>query len=273
MTSRPVSLSSMSTVLDQIIAGVRADLRGRETRVPLDDIVKAAAAAAPARPVLPVLRGRTLSLIAEVKRRSPSKGDLAEIREPAVLAREYALGGAHAISVLTEERRFGGSLADLDAVRAAVDTPVLRKDFIVSDYQVHEARAHGADLVLLMVSALSYPDLTRLYGLTRSLGMTALVEVHSEAETMRALDLGAEVIGVNARNLKTLEVDPSTFERLAPRIPAERVRIAESGVLGVEDAQRYADAGADAVLVGEALVKAADPRALVADITGIRVTR
>ncbi|NLW98985.1 MAG: indole-3-glycerol-phosphate synthase, partial [Actinomycetales bacterium] len=159
----------MPTVLDQIISGVRADLRAREARVPLGDVIKAAAAAPPARPVLPALRGRTLSLIAEVKRRSPSKGALAEIPEPAVLASEYASGGATAISVLTEERRFGGSLADLDAVRAAVSTPVLRKDFIVTDYQVHEARAHGADLVLLMVSALSYPDLTRLYGLTRSL--------------------------------------------------------------------------------------------------------
>lgn len=273
MTVLPVSLSSMPTVLDQIIAGVRADLRGREARVPFADIVKAAAAAPPARPVLPVLRGRSLSLIAEVKRRSPSKGELAEIREPAALAREYASGGAAVISVLTEERRFGGSLADLDAVRAAVDAPVLRKDFIVSDYQVHEARAHGADLILLMVSALSYPDLTRLYGLARSLGMVALVEVHDEAETSRALDLGAEVIGINARNLKTLEVDPGVFERLAPRIPTERIRIAESGIVGVADAQRYADAGADAVLVGEALVKAADPRALVADLTGIRVTR
>lgn len=273
MTGPPVNLSSMSSVLDQIIAGVRADLRTREARVPLHDIIKAAAAAPPARPVLPVLRGRTLSLIAEVKRRSPSKGELAEIREPATLATEYASGGANAISVLTEERRFGGSLADLDAVRAAVDTPVLRKDFIVGDYQVHEARAHGADLVLLMVSALAYPDLTRLYGLVRSLGMTPLVEVHNEAETNRALDLGAEVIGINARNLKTLEVDASTFERLVPRVPAERIRIAESGILGVEDAQRYADAGADAVLVGEALVRAADPRALVADLTGIRVKR
>ena len=263
----------MSTILDDIIAGVRADLAERQAQVPLTDITRAAASAPPARPVVDALRGPTLSVIAEVKRRSPSKGHLADIPEPAQLARTYAAGGVSAISVLTEQRRFGGSLADLDAVRAAVDTPILRKDFIVTDYQVHEARAHGADLVLLMVSALTYPDLARLYGLVGSLGMTALVEVHDEAELERALDLGAEVIGVNARNLKTLDVDPSVFERLVARIPGERVRVAESGISGIEDAQRYASAGADTVLVGEALVRAADPQALVADLTSIEVTR
>ncbi|NLJ55132.1 MAG: indole-3-glycerol phosphate synthase TrpC [Intrasporangiaceae bacterium] len=263
----------MSTVLDDIIAGVRADLAGRQAQVPLADITRAAAAAPPARPVVDALRRPTLAVISEVKRRSPSKGDLADIPEPAELARTYAAGGASAISVLTEQRRFGGSLADLDAVRAAVDTPVLRKDFIVTDYQVHEARAHGADLVLLMVSALSYPDLARLYGLVRALGMTALVEVHDEPEVDRALDLGAEVIGVNARNLKTLEVDPSVFDRLVSRIPAERIRVAESGIAGVEDAQRYASAGADTILVGEALVRAPDPQGLVADLTSIEVAR
>lgn len=263
----------MSTVLDDIIAGVRADLAERQEQVPLPDLIKAAAQAPPARPVIEALRRRTLSVISEVKRRSPSKGDLADIPEPAELARTYAAGGASAISVLTEQRRFGGSLADLDAVRAAVDTPILRKDFIVTDYQVHEARAHGADLVLLMVSALSYPDLARLYGLVRSLGMTALVEVHDGSELERALDLEAEVIGINARNLKTLEVHPETFERLVHRIPAEKIRVAESGIAGIEDAQRYASAGADTILVGEALVRAPDPRGLVADLTAVEVTR
>ena len=261
----------MPTFLDDLIAGVRADLAEREARTPLADIVAAAAQAPPASPVTPVLRGSHLALIAEVKRRSPSKGELADIPEPAELARTYARGGAGVISVLTEQRRFGGSLADLDAVRAAVATPVLRKDVIVTDYQVHEARAHGADLVLLMVSALDYPDLGRLYGLVRSLGMTALVEVHDRPELDRALDLGAEVIGINARNLKTLDVDPGVFETLAPVIPAELITVAESGISGVADAQRYADAGADAVLVGEALVTSGDPDGLVRDLTSIEV--
>ena len=273
MRAHAATLSDMPTVLDDIIAGVRADLAGREERVALRDVVSAAAEAAPARPVLPALRRPTLSLIAEVKRRSPSKGHLAPIPEPAVLATDYARGGANAISVLTEERRFGGSLADLDDVRAAVATPVLRKDFIVTDYQVYEARAHGADLVLLMVSALAEADLRRLHALTSDLGMTALVEVHDEDETRRAVDLGAGLIGVNARNLKTLDVDPAVFERLAGHIPADRVRVAESGISGVEDAARYASAGADAVLVGEALVRAADPAALVGELTAIEVQR
>jgi indole-3-glycerol phosphate synthase len=263
----------MPSVLDDIIAGVRTDLAGREERTPLDAIAELAAQVPPARPVRSALRGPTLSLIAEVKRRSPSKGDLAAIPEPAVLAAEYERGGAAAISVLTEERRFGGSLADLDAVRARVTAPVLRKDFIVTDYQVHEARAHGADLVLLIVAALPDDDLQRLHTLVRSLGMTALVEVHDEEETRRAVDLGADLIGVNARNLKTLDVDPAVFERLVALIPADRIRVAESGISGPLDAARYAAAGADAVLVGEALVRAADPRALVADLVGIEVTR
>lgn len=267
------TLSSMPTVLDDIIAGVREDLAGRQGQVSLDEIARAATAAPPARPVIETLRRPTLSLIAEVKRRSPSKGDLAEIPEPAALAAQYARGGASAISVLTEQRRFAGSLADLDAVRATVETPILRKDFIVTDYQVHEARAHGADLVLLMVSALDDADLQRLYELTTGLGMTALVEVHDEAETETAIALGAQVIGVNARNLKTLEVDPAVFERLAPLIPADRIRVAESGIASVADAARYAAAGADAVLVGEALVKAPDAAAVVAELTSIEVTR
>ena len=172
---------------------------------------------------MPTLRGPGSSVIAEVKRRSPSKGDLAEIADPAVLARQYAAGGAAAISVLTEERRFGGSLDDLRAVRAAVDVPLLRKDFVVEPYQVLEARAAGADLVLLIVAALDDDLLRRLHDQARELGMTVLVEVHDEAETARAVDLGAELVGVNARNLKTLDVDPDTFGRLAPCCdPADR---------------------------------------------------
>ena len=273
MTEHADSLSDMPTVLDEIIAGVRSDLAGRRELTPLDTLLERAGRTPPARPVRDVLRRPTLAVIAEVKRRSPSKGDLADIPEPADLAADYESGGASAISVLTEQRRFGGSLADLDAVRSRVRTPVLRKDFVVTEYQVHEARAHGADLVLLIVAALADDDLRRLHDLVGSLGMTALVEVHDEEEARRAVDLGAGVIGVNARNLKTLDVDPGVFERLAALIPPDRVRVAESGISEPEDAARYARAGADAVLVGEALVRAPDPAALVRRLTSIEVAR
>jgi indole-3-glycerol phosphate synthase len=168
--------------------------------------------------------------------------------------------------VLTEQRYFGGSLDDLDAVRGAVDVPVLRKDFVVSSYQVHEARAHGADLVLLIVAALEQNVLIGLLERVESLGMTALVEVHTEAEADRALEAGAKVIGVNARDLSTLEVDRSAFERIAPGLPSSVVKVAESGVRGPHDLIRYAAAGADAVLVGEGLVVQRSPRDAVAEL-------
>jgi indole-3-glycerol phosphate synthase len=205
-------------------------------------------------------------VIAEVKRSSPSKGALAAIADPAGLAADYEAGGAAVISVLTEQRRFGGTLADLDAVRARVDAPLLRKDFVVASYQVWEARAHGADLVLLIVAALDQNALVSLVERTESLGMTPLVEVHDEAELDRALAAGARVIGVNARNLKTLEVDRSVFGRLAPRIPDGVVKIAESGVRGPHDLLAYAAHGADAVLVGEGVVTGGNPRQAVADL-------
>jgi indole-3-glycerol phosphate synthase len=256
----------MPTVLDEIIAGVREDLATRQAAVPLEEVRRLAEQAPRALDAEGALRRPGLSLIAEVKRASPSKGDLASIADPASLAAEYEAGGATAVSVLTEERRFRGSLADLDAVRASVRIPVLRKDFMVTDYQVWEARAHGADIILLIVAALSQDELVRLQDLARSLGMTALVEVHDEEETRRALDAGASVIGVNARNLKTLDVDPGTFARLAPLVPDTCVRVAESGVRGPEDAAAYAAQGADAVLVGEALVIGGDPRAAAHDL-------
>src|SRR6185437_10862171 len=186
--------------------------------------------------------------------------------DPAELATEYAAGGARCISVLTEGRWFGGSLADLAAVRAAVEVPILRKDFVIRPYQVHEARAHGADLVLLIVAALEQNALVGLLERIESLGMTALVEVHDEEEADRALEAGAQVIGVNARNLRTLEVDRSVFERIAPGLPSSVVKIAESGVRGPHDLIAYAGAGADAVLVGEGLVTAGDARQAVADL-------
>ncbi|GAB3445644.1 indole-3-glycerol phosphate synthase TrpC [Phycicoccus ginsengisoli] len=256
----------MGTVLDEIVAGVREDLAARVAVTPRAAVEHAAARTPAALDAEAALRRPGLSLIAEVKRSSPSKGALAAIADPAALAADYEAGGATAVSVLTEQRRFGGSLADLDAVRAAVRIPVLRKDFMVEDYQLFEARAHGADIILLIVAALSQDDLERMHALARELGMTALVEVHDEEETRRALDAGATVVGVNARNLKTLDVDPDTFARLAGLVPDGVVRVAESGVAGPQDAARYAAEGADAVLVGEALVRGADPRGAARDI-------
>jgi indole-3-glycerol phosphate synthase len=249
------------SILESIVDGVREDLAIREAAIPFD-IIKVLSAKAPAPlDAMSALRGSDVGVIAEVKRRSPSKGDLASIADPAALAKDYAEAGARVISVLTEQRRFGGSLADFDAVRACVDIPLLRKDFIVSPYQVHEARAHGADLVLLIVAALEQNALSSLLDRAESLGMTALVEVHTAEEADRALEAGAKVIGVNARNLHTLEVDRDVFGRLAPGLPFETVKIAESGVRGPSDLMTYAGAGADAVLVGEGLVASEDPRA------------
>lgn len=255
-----------ATVLDSILDGVRADVAAREAVTDMA-AVKAAAKAAP-RPldVMAALREPGIAVIAEVKRASPSKGALADISDPAELATAYEDGGARVISVLTEERRFNGSLADLDSVRAAVSIPVLRKDFIVGPYQIHEARAHGADMILLIVAALEQPVLVSLLDRTESLGMTALVEVHTEEEADRALAAGAKVIGVNARDLKTLEIDRDCFSRIAPGLPSGVIRIAESGVRGTADLLAYAGAGADAVLVGEGLVTSGDPRGAVADL-------
>jgi indole-3-glycerol phosphate synthase len=253
-------------VLDEILAGVREDVAARAAQVPLERVREAAAEARPPRDAYSLLRAPGVGVIAEVKRRSPSQGRLAEIPDPADLAREYAAGGARCVSVLTEARWFGGSLDDFDAVRAAVDIPVLRKDFVVSSYQVHEARAHGADMVLLIVAALEQNVLAGLLERAESLGMTALVEVHDEDEADRALIAGARVIGVNARNLRTLEVDRSVFERIAPGLPNNVVKIAESGVRGPHDLIRYASSGADAVLVGEGLVTQKSPREAVAEL-------
>lgn len=254
------------TVLDDILAGVREDLAARQERTSLDELKRRAAGRRAAIDAEAVLRQDGVAVIAEVKRSSPSKGALAAITDPAALARDYEAGGAHIISVLTEQRRFDGSLDDLAAVRAAVDVPVLRKDFIVSSYQLWEARAYGADLALLIVAALEQEALLSLIERARSLGLTPLVEVHDEEEVARAVDAGATVIGVNVRNLKTLEVDRETFARVAPSIPSSCVRIAESGVRGPHDLIAYAHAGADAVLVGESLVTGGDPRTAVQDL-------
>ena len=254
------------SVLDEILEGVRADLAERQQRVPLDDLKDMARRAPSPRDALAVLRGEGVSVIAEVKRASPSRGQLASIADPAALAADYEAGGARIISVLTERRRFGGSLEDLDEVRKAVQVPILRKDFVVSSYQLWEARAHGADVALLIVAALEQPALISLVERALSIGLLPLVEVHDEPELDRAIEAGAHVIGVNARNLGTLEVDRTIFARLAGRIPEGVVKIAESGVRGPHDLLAYAANGADADLVGESLVTEKDPRAAVADL-------
>jgi indole-3-glycerol phosphate synthase len=254
------------SVLDEILEGVRADLAARQRAVPLDSLKEAAGKAPAARNVVAAFKGGDVAVIAEVKRASPSKGALAAIADPASLAMDYEAGGARVISVLTEPRRFGGSLEDLAAVREAVQVPVLRKDFIVSSYQLWEARAYGADMVLLIVAALEQNALVSLVERALSIDLVPLVEVHTEDELDRALDAGARVLGVNARNLATLEVDRSVFGRLAPRVPEGIVKIAESGIRGPHDLLAYAAAGADAVLVGESLVTGKDPRSAVADL-------
>lgn len=254
------------SVLEDILEDVRSDLAERQQKAPLERLKEAAHRAPPPREVLAALGGDEVSVIAEVKRASPSKGALAAIADPAALASDYEAGGARVISVLTEKRRFGGSLEDLAAVRDVVQVPVLRKDFVVSSYQLWEARAYGADLVLLIVAALDQNALVSLVERAESIGLVPLVEVHTGEELDRALTAGATVIGVNARNLATLEVDRSVFATLAPRIPAGIIKIAESGVRGPHDLLAYAAAGADAVLVGESLVTGKDPRTAVADL-------
>lgn len=254
------------SVLDDILLGVREELRVRMSETALEDLKAQAVRQQSALDPMPLFRSEGVSVIAEVKRSSPSGGSLAPIQDPAALASDYAVGGAAAISVLTEPRRFGGSLEDLRAVRKRVDVPVLRKDFITTSYELWEARAAGADMALLIVAALDQNALVGLIERALSIGLTPLVEVHDEEELERALDAEAKLIGVNARNLRTLEIDRGTFARLAPRIPDTVVRVAESGVRGAKDVIDYARSGANVVLVGESLVTGEDARTSVADL-------
>lgn len=256
-------------MLQQLLAGSLEDANTRKLARPYA-AVEAEALERPAAldALIALAPAEHMKVIAEVKRASPSRGDLAEIAEPQALAAQYEAGGASVVSVLTEERKFKGSLADLEAVRKAVSIPVLRKDFIGDEYQVLEARAAGADLVLLIVAALPQPTLERLHTLIRELGMTPLVETHSAEEVARAVDLGAQLIGVNARDLSTFELDRDLFGRVADQIPAGVIRVAESAVLDVSDVQHYREAGADAVLVGEALVTN-DPIATLASYVSV----
>ena len=254
------------SVLDSIVEGVREDLAAR--RKPLAQLQEAMDTAAPVCDPLEKLLQNELSVIAEVKRSSPSKGALATIADPASLAEQYENAGASVISVLTERRRFGGSLDDLDAVRSRVNIPILRKDFMVDEYQFFEARAHGADVVLLIVAALSKSQLNDFHQLAEGLQMRALVEVHTHDELERALEISPRIVGVNSRNLKTLDVDASAFAQLLPLIPKDVVRVAESGISQrseVEFAQKY---GATAILVGEALVRAANPELAMREFLG-----
>ncbi|QCR40475.1 indole-3-glycerol phosphate synthase TrpC [Microbacterium sp. SGAir0570] len=242
-------------MLAGLTAGAVEDAEARAAERPLAVVERDALAQAPARDALAALApAERVKIIAEVKRASPSRGDLAAIPDPAFQAARYQEGGASVISVLTEGRRFKGSLADLEAVRAEVSIPVLRKDFIAGAYQVFEARAAGADLVLLIVAALEQPVLAELHELVLELGMTPLVETHSLDEVHRAADIGARLVGVNARNLSTFELDRDLFGRLVEHLPADAVKIAESAVLTPDDVGHYRRAGADAVLIGEALV-------------------
>jgi indole-3-glycerol phosphate synthase len=249
----------MSTVLDSIIDGVREDLANRQAKVSQIQLEALIRDVAPALPAAANLRDAAFSVISEVKRSSPSKGHLAEISSPQTLASKYAEGEAAVVSVLTEERRFSGTLADLDIVRANIDIPILRKDFMVTEYQILESRAHGADVVLLIVAGLDQTQLRDFNDVALGLGMSVLVEIHDEAELDRAMDIEPALLGVNARNLKTLEVDLAVCQRLIPMIPKEIVAIAESGIATIDDVIMLSRGGADAILVGEALVRGGDP--------------
>ena len=259
--------SETSTILDRIVADKREELARRQREQPFGTLRWLARRMPPTRSLAAALRAHPPGLIAEVKRASPSRGLLRADLDAVALARSYAAAGAAAISVLTEERYFQGSLADLKAVREALDgPPVLRKDFIFDMYQVFEARAYGADAILLIAAILNPGLLTSLIALARSLGLECLVEVHDEAELERALMAGAEIVGINNRDLRTFEVDLATTERLRPLVPPEVTVVTESGVHTRADVQRLTALGVHGVLIGEALVLADDPAAKIREL-------
>ena len=247
------------TVLDRILERKVEALAVQRARLPEAEVrARAEDSPFPPRAIFAALQGEYVSLIAEVKRASPSKGTLTRDFAPVLTAAAYAYNGASAISVLTDEDFFQGSLAYLTAIRRAVDLPLLRKDFVIDPYQVYEGRAAGADAILLIVAALADAQLADLYALTVELGMTALVEAHQEWEMERALQLGADLIGINNRDLKTFHVDLATTGRLAGMAPDDVVLVAESGIHTAADARAMGRLGASAILVGESLMKAAD---------------
>ena len=242
-------------MLQGLYKGSLEDARNRESLVSANELERLIGQLPPALDVLEFFRPRdTVHILAEIKRASPSRGNLAPITDPASLADVYQSAGASGISVLTEERKFKGSLRDLQDVRKAVSIPILRKDFIASEYQLLEARAHGADIALLIVAGLSQAELSRLKQFTEDLGMTAFIETHDREELERALSVGGDLIGVNARDLSTFETDRNLFASLVDLFPKDVIKVAESAVRDAEDVRHYRDAGADVVLVGEALV-------------------
>lgn len=255
----------MTDVLQAIVAGAERSATDRMRAVPLAQMERMAA---PMRPRGAAFRSALaadgVQVIAECKRRSPSRGVLRPEYDPALIAAGYARAGAAGISVLTEPSFFDGALDHLRAARAAVPTPILRKDFIVNEYQIAEARAAGADAVLLIVAALSPESLPRLLRYATDLGLMALVEVHSDGELPLALAAGADVVGVNSRNLKTLDVDTGLFDRMVDAIPDDVVAVAESGIRTPEDIRRLRAAGFDAFLIGERFMTDADPGASLA---------
>ena len=252
-------------LLGRLVLEARQDLQRRRHLLDSDRFEQAVANYIP-RDFAAALRAPSLAIVAEMKQRTPSMGTLAEDYSPADLAHAYAEGGAAAISVLTHMAGFGGRVDHIRQVRAATDLPILRKDFISDPYEVGEARACGADAVLLIVAALQPAQLKDLIALTRSRGIAALVEVHDERETAAALEAGAAIVGVNHRDLHTFEVDLGLTERLRPLVPENVVLVAESGIRSAADARRMRDAGADAILVGELLMRAHDPAAQIREL-------
>jgi indole-3-glycerol phosphate synthase len=248
---------SDSNILTSIIEGVIEDVAKR--KIPISQLKEQLENAPKLRNAYAALNNDGMRLIAEIKRSSPSKGDLDAISNPVSLAMDYQSGGADVISVLTEERRFKGNISDLLAVRSEVNLPVLRKDFIVTEYQVYESRILGADLMLLIVAGLSKSELIDFYQLATELGMDVLVEVHDLNEAEIAVNIGSKIIGVNCRNLKTLEINSRSFELILPQLPASVLKVAESGISNREQVISVQDLGAKAVLIGETLVKTGNP--------------
>jgi indole-3-glycerol phosphate synthase len=256
-------------MLPDLYAGAEADARARLEQISSLQLLNLINAAKPPIQVMETFgKSNHIEVIAEIKRASPSKGDLAEIRDPAALAKTYADSGASAISVLTEGRKFKGTLEDLVAVRAAVDVPLLRKDFVSLEQQVLEARAYGADLVLLIVAGLEQKKLAQLARFVESFGMTPFIETHDGEEVARAVDIGAKLIGINARDLSTFETDRELFHTLVDSLPSDCIAVAESAVRNSADVTAYAHAGADMVLVGEALVTG-DAKSLLNEFVAI----
>ncbi|HVL89762.1 MAG TPA: indole-3-glycerol phosphate synthase TrpC [Actinomycetota bacterium] len=252
--------------LERITAERREDALRRRAEGALEEAKAAAEAAPPVRDFEAALRVPGLSLIAEIKRASPSKGVIAAGADEVAIARAYEDGGAAAVSVLTEPNHFRGTLEDLRSVRSAVEVPVLRKDFVCDELHVYEARAAGADAVLLIVAALTQSELVALIDAAAVCGMAADVEVHDPDEVGRAVDAGARIVAINARNLATLDVDLATVEKVRPLIPGGVLAVAESGIETVADVRRMRDAGVDAVHIGETLMRAPDPAAAIRDL-------